>query len=233
MAGPYVRSLKDLNIFREVPAAVVAEVERRCRWREVNAPAEIIHHQDESNDVFFITRGQVRAIIYSAMGKAVTFRDLHPGDMFGELAAIDGQRRSATVQAVSDCLVAQLSARAFWELLVSEPTVTRAVLLHLNGLVRSLSTRVYEFSTLAVRNRIQAELLRIARADGEEREQGASIADAPTHAEIASRISTHREAVAREMSRLSKLGIIARRGKNLIIPDLGRLARMVAEPTDE
>jgi CRP-like cAMP-binding protein len=225
--------LKDLKIFREVPPSVLADIERRCRWREVKAPGDIIHYLDDSNEVFFIAAGQVRAIIYSTTGKAVTFRDLHAGDMFGELAAIDGRRRSASVQAVSDCLVAQLSGKAFWELMVSEPAITRAVLLHLNALVRSLSTRVYEFSTLAVRNRIQAELLRIARSIGERHGEGASIARAPTHSEIASRISTHREAVAREMSRLAKLGIVARRGKGLTIPDLNRLERLVAEPTGD
>ena len=55
----------------------------------------------------------------------------------------------------------------------------------------------------------------------------------PTHAEIASRISTHREAVARELSRLAKLGVITRKGAGSTIPDLDRLARMVAEATAE
>ena len=152
--------------------------------------------------------------------------------MFGELAAIDGQRRSATILALSDCLIAQLPAHMLWDLLVSEPAVMRAVLLHLNGLVRSLSTRVYEFSALAVQNRIHAELLRIAR-DAESTADGVRIAKMPTHAEIASRISTHREAVARELSRLAKRGVIARSGSGLTIPDLDRLMRMVAEATAE
>jgi CRP/FNR family cyclic AMP-dependent transcriptional regulator len=106
------------------------------------------------------------------------------------------------------------------------------VLQHLTRLVRSLSTRVYEFSTLAVQNRIHAELLRLAR-EGEAAERGVLIAHPPTHSEIASRISTHREAVTRELNRLAKLGIVERRGTALLIADLGRLARMVAEATGE
>jgi len=233
MQGHSARSLKGLKVFNKLPPDVLAEIERRCRWRAIPAQSAVVHYQDESNDVFFIVDGQVRAIIYSADGKAVTFRDLRKGDMFGELAAIDGQRRSATIEAVSDCFVAQLSAAAFWELLLSEPAVARAVLVHLIGLVRSLSTRVYEFSTLAVRNRIHAELLRLVRENGETSERGIVIARLPTHAEIASRISTHREAVAREMSRLGKLGIAMRHGPGLSVPDVDRLARMVAEAADE
>lgn len=231
MSEPLKRSLQELKIFSGVPAEALAEVERRCRWREFPAHSEIIHFQDSSNDVFFIVRGQVRAIIYSALGKMVTFRDLSSGDLFGEVAAIDGLGRSATVLAVSDCLTAQLSAKAFWSLLMNEPAVARAVLLHLNAMVRSLSTRVYEFSTLAVRNRIHAELLRIAR-EGESAAGRVVIAKAPTHADIASRISTHREAVARELSRLARLGVLARYGGGWIVPDVARLARMVSEATD-
>ena len=65
------RSLKELKIFGEAPPAALAEVERRCRWREFRARSEIIHHEDQSNDVFFVASGQVRVIIYSASGRAV------------------------------------------------------------------------------------------------------------------------------------------------------------------
>ena len=65
--------------------------------------------------------------------------------------------------------------------------------------IRALTTRVYEFSTLAVSNRIQAELLRLASL-GTKEGKGARIAPAPTHTEIAARVSTHREAVTRELT---------------------------------
>jgi Mn-dependent DtxR family transcriptional regulator len=60
----------------------------------------------------------------------------------------------------------------------------------------------------------------------------ATVAPAPKHAEIASRISTHREAVAREISRLEALGLLQRKSRRIIITDLKRLARMVEEATN-
>jgi CRP-like cAMP-binding protein len=98
--------------------------------------------------------------------------------------------------------------------------------------VRSLTKRVYEFSTLAVNNRIHAELLRLASLAPREG-KGARLAPAPTHAEIASRISTHREAVTRELNRLARIGIIERKNGTLIVRDLGRLAAMLHEMTGE
>jgi predicted transcriptional regulator len=55
----------------------------------------------------------------------------------------------------------------------------------------------------------------------------ATLDPAPTHAEIASRISTHREAVARELAELARAGLILRHGQALSIPDVGRLTRLV------
>ena len=61
----------------------------------------------------------------------------------------------------------------------------------------------------------------------------ARIVPAPTHVEIASRVSTHREAVTREFNRLSRIGIIERRGGTLLVKDVDRLAEMVHDATGE
>jgi len=83
-----------------------------------------------------------------------------------------------------------------------------------------------------VNNRIQAEVLRLANLAPREG-RAARIGAAPTHAEIASRISTHREAVTRELNRLSRIGIIERRDDALLVKDVDRLAAMVHEVTGE
>jgi CRP-like cAMP-binding protein len=115
---------------------------------------------------------------------------------------------------------------------MSEPVVAKALLPHLVTKIRVLTARVYEFSTLAVSNRIQAELLRLARL-GERGGKSARIAPAPTHTEIASRVSTHREAVTREFARLSRAGLIERERNALLVKDVERLAEMVHAATGE
>jgi CRP-like cAMP-binding protein len=110
--------------------------------------------------------------------------------------------------------------------------VAEAVLKGLVRNVRALTKRVYEFSTLAVNNRIHAELLRLASLAPREG-KGARLNPAPTHAEIASRISTHREAVTRELNRLARIGIIERKSGTLLVRDLDRLAAMLHEMTGE
>jgi CRP-like cAMP-binding protein len=199
-----------------------------CHWRDYRPSQLVVGHQEQSSDVFFIVSGKVRVTLYSVSGKEVTFRDMGAGEMFGELAAIDGKPRSASVIALTESRIGSVSAQSFWRVLREHPEVAAATLRWLVAQVRDLSERVFEFSTLTVRNRIHAELLRLAHAHMQDRNR-AVISPTPTHAEIASRISTHREAVTRELNRLARAGLIERRSGKWLISDVDRLARMVQD----
>jgi CRP-like cAMP-binding protein len=167
-------------------------------------------------------------IIYSAEGKAVVFTDLKPGPMFGEIAAIDRGARSAGVEGVEPCTVASLTSKQFESLLHREPVVALATLRHMTAEVRRLSERVLEFSTLMVQNRIHAELLRLAADAGPQHGQ-AILSPAPSLPDIANRISSHRWAVSRELSRLGSVGLLRREGGNLRVTDIARLEKLVRD----
>ena len=164
---------------------------------------------------------------YAVSGRETTFRDVHEGNTFGELAAIDGRPRSADVIAIEDSLLASITPGVFWNLLRDRPTVVAVVLARMCDLVRQLSERLVDLSTLDVHNRLNAELLELARA-GRSEGNVAIIDPAPRHADLASRISTYREQVTRELSALARVGILERSGRALIVRDVGRLARLVA-----
>jgi CRP/FNR family cyclic AMP-dependent transcriptional regulator len=203
-------------------------LEQRCRFRHYARGTAIVDYEADETDVFFIINGKVRVTIFSAAGREVAFHDIEAGELFGELSAIDGKPRSATIVASTDCVLAALPANAFRELLGRQPAVMDALLKRLVGNIRRLTGRVFEFSTLAVRNRIHAELLRLARASGADG-PSATITPVPTHSDIASRVSTHREAVTRELNELSRNGVIERAGNGLVVRDMRQLERLVAE----
>jgi CRP-like cAMP-binding protein len=132
------------------------------------------------------------------------------------------------VLALDHVLVASLSPAHFRELIAQEPLVREQVLQRLAGLVRLLSERVIALSTLGVQNRIHAELLHLARLSGQAGNR-VRIAPAPKHADIASQVSTYREQVTREFSALARQGLLEKDGTALVLTDLARLERMVAE----
>jgi len=206
---------------------------RTCIWHQRKAGTRLIDSGDASRDVFFLVSGRARAKVYAADGRTVIFHDLSAGEMFGELAAIDGQPRSASIEAVESCTAASLTAAQFEAFLAREPAVAWAVLRLLAATVRRLSERVHEFSTLVVQNRIQAELLRLATIAGSGDAAAARLSPAPTLADIADRVATHREAVSRELSRLAALGLVRREGRNLVLTDVPRLAALVREAKGE
>ncbi len=227
-----IQALRQIEVFRSVDNDTLRSWRGEFQWHRYRAKQQIVSQNEPSNDVYFVCSGMVRATIFAANGKEVTFQDLGPGEIFGELAAIDSKPRTTHVVALADSLVATMTARHFLQLLRDRPDVAMATLRRLSGLVRRLCDRVVEFSTLGVKNRIQAELLRLARAYGVQ-ENRALIERLPTHSEIANRVSTHREAVTRELNRLIKSGLLRREGKSLVVTDVARLERMVDDVQDQ
>jgi CRP-like cAMP-binding protein len=133
------------------------------------------------------------------------------------------------VVALEAICIAKLPEAAFRNLVDASPAFAWALLQHLSVQMRRMTERVYEFSTLVVRERLIRELLRLS-ADAAEVEGGSSITPAPTHFDLAARISTHREAVSREMSALAKLQLIERQGRTLLLRDLKALRLLVRDP---
>ena len=120
-------TLKGIAILASLPTRS-RRIERRCAWKHYAPGEPILDYLDKSDDVFFIVLGEVRVTIYSTVGKAVSFREMGSGEIFGEFPAIDGGPRSASVEARTNCLIASMPASTFRELLETEPGLANALL---------------------------------------------------------------------------------------------------------
>lgn len=200
----------------------------KCRGMKFAAGDTITSHNDVDNDVYFIISGRVKVAIYSASGKEICFRNQAAGEMFGEIAAVDNKSRSAYVTALSETVLAAMSADCFLWLLQLYPSIMTRTLARFAQLIRLLSERVVEFSSLDVRNRIHAELLRMAWQNMDNANT-ATISPAPKHVELASRISSHREAITRELTQLTSSGLIHKGKNSLRINDVVKLENMVQD----
>ncbi|MDJ0930047.1 Crp/Fnr family transcriptional regulator [Breoghania sp.] len=230
--GPTGRDLSTIGIFYKLCDGSRERLSAACQWSAYDEGEEIVPYLDKRDDVFFLVSGSARVMIYSRGGKAVAFRTIETGDLFGELAAIDHGPRSASVEASSACVVARLSAEAFRRAMREEPDVMEAVSCHLVAQIRDLTARVFAFSTLPVKTRIQTEILRLA-GDPQGHAGPLSIRGFPTHGDLAVRVSTHREAVTRELGRLTRCGILRRSGRDLEIIDVAALRTMVEREEGE
>lgn len=223
-------TLTKIRLFQSLDARAIGQLDSQCSWRRAATGQWLIDYQDASNDVFFVVSGSVRVMIQSA-GREVLLRQINAGEFFGELAAIDGQPRSSGIVAMTDVTIARMPASVFSAAVHAHPEVCDQLLGVLAGQIRILANRVNEFSTLDVRYRIYAELLRLSRP-----EPGSSgraiVSPPPLHAEIAARVSTRRETVARELKALERAGLIERRRGAIALSDTLRLRRLIEEAID-
>lgn len=226
MAEAQGRSLAGIGLLESLPADSLRDLEQRCRWHRYKAHDQIIDRESESRDIYFVVSGRVRIVNYSLSGREITLEDLEPGSYFGELSALDGQPRSATVIALTETMAASLSPNAFLSLLRRFPDVALIVMQSLAGVVRTATDRIMDLSTLGAHNRVQAEILREARPTLAD-DNTALIQPVPFHADIASRVSTTRETVARVLGDLTRQDIIKRQGNSLVILDFAELERIV------
>ncbi len=221
------RTLANVKLFENLDEAERHRLENRCTWRLYAAGETVLERGGESREVLFIVDGSVNIVNFSISGREVAYATLGAGDCFGELSAIDAQPRSTSVVATEKTLVAVLSSEAFLAVLKEQADVTFQVLQRLTSMVRMGDVRIMELSTLAATQRVYAELLRMAKPDAAVPNLWV-IHPLPPLREIATRISTTRETVARALSQLYPTGLLRRKGKSLYIMDREKFEETLA-----
>jgi len=198
---------------------------------EVSKRKVIIEENSENQNIYFVLVGRVRASYISEDGKEISLADIGPGDCFGEFSVIDGQPTSAAVAATEDSRIAAIGRSRFHELLGDNQAFVHALLRYLVTKIRQRTKRIVEFSALPVSVRVRAELLRLAKPDPINHDTG-TIPQPPTQSELATFISSHREAVAREMAALARTGLVTRSSGGLVIRSLSELRASVVGSAD-
>lgn len=217
--------LGTFDIFRALSIDQREQIANELLMYRVGKGQFVISDKSSSTDVYFLVSGRIRVCSIAQTGKQIHFEELLPGMMFGELSAIDGLERSSDCLSMEDCTLAIMTSDHFKRVINRHPEVQQSVLLRLAAMVRGNMRKVFEFSALTVGQRIHCELLRLAsdaRADSPE----ILLATVPTHAEIASRVSTHREAVTRELKLLETDGLITWKKNHHVIHDVVKLSEM-------
>ncbi|MFM9977799.1 MAG: Crp/Fnr family transcriptional regulator [Sphingomonadaceae bacterium] len=217
---------------RVLPAALRDKLLERGRRFHVRRNQVVVSAGEEADDVYLVIDGVLQVSLMSARGRELTFREIGAGALFGEMAAIERQPRSATVTAMTDSTLALIKSAAFLEFLENVPGAGLWLARELSSHLRETTDDLFHLATLPVHARVQCELLRLAHLAGVA-DDHAEIAAAPTHSAIAARIGTHREAVTRELGSLARLGIIAQRGRQLTVISVDRLAGEVRRSTGD
>ena len=227
-----MENLADISLFSSLDRALGERLGKSCLWKNYEAHELVIDADDETADVRFVISGHVRIIGRFAIGKEVILAEMGPGDYFGELAAIDGNVRSATVTTLYNSRICIVPQKIFLEAMAAEPEISLCVMKVLTRRIRELNGRLAEQSFLQAKHRIYAELIRLSKPRlGKEGQR--SISPPPTQKELAERIGTRREVVSRELNALQKQGYFEKTRGALVLTDVSELQRRISEGWDE
>ncbi len=210
--------LRRVPFLADVPDDMLLRFAQRARWRTVAPGETVVDAGDAAGEVFLVVEGAVRVVQRSATGHELILNDIGPGEIFGELAAIDGVCRSANVTALLRSRLCAVPADAFMELVLQSPPVGRWLLQLLAARLRLKDLRSLEAASLPVGQRVLAELLRLSRR----RSNGDRVVSPPPLQEVlAARLGLRRETVSRELAKLARAGFVtvSRRSVVLHRPD--------------
>lgn len=206
------------------PPSVFGPVAAVARGLNISANNEILVQQHLTTELYFVLDGEVRVNMLAASGRQITYQILGAGEMFGEVSAVDGQGRSASVAAESDCRLAVVDRHDVLQLLSTTPELALIILQRFARLSRWLTNKVYEYHTFDVKGRVYSELLRLDSMHSSETDEF-EISDK----DMASRVGTTRENVTRIYSALRGLSLLERTHGHVRLCNRSALEQLLAE----
>ena len=181
-----------------------------------------------SGQVLILLEGHIRACVAGADGRVSLLAVRRPGDIVGELSALDGRPHSATVTAFEQVEALAISASSFRDFLKTHPDATLAVLELVTERLRDADRKRAEFGSMDAAGRLAARLVELADQHGQPSGSGVRIDLALSQEELASWVGASREAVSRGLRMFRERGWIATRRRGITVLDVeGLRARAV------
>ncbi len=163
---------------------------------------------DPGTHVYVVTKGRVKVTVPSEDGKELTLGILESGEVFGELAVLEGKEHAATVIALEHTELATIERREFLRLLEREPAIARALLATLCARLRQTAELAQDISSLPLPRRLAKKLLALARTYGTQTPNGLRIGLHLCQQELANLVGTSRESVNKQLGAWQAEGLI-------------------------
>lgn len=193
-----------------------------------DAGATIFHKEDAGDSMMVVISGRVKISNYLADGKEAILNFIEPGEVFGEIALLDGRPRSADAAATDPCELFVLRRRELAPFLSAHPEVTVQLIEVLCERLRRATTMVEEIMFLNTAPRIAKALLRLAEEHGKRRKGGVSLEMKISQRDLGGHVGLSRESVNRQLQAWRKAGLVTVENGLIMILQPQRL-EMLAE----
>jgi len=185
---------------------------------------EVVFREGDTGDTCYLVRaGHVRAVREHNDGRSITLATFGPGEIFGELAMFDEERRSATIEALEDTEAAAILGADMRRLLRAHPDIAVKLLRGLSQRLRETNERLARQSFQTVQSRVASVLSELAAAARVEGVDERDVLITATQADLAQLAGSSRESASRFLAVLERAGVITQGRGKLTVHDPRRL----------
>jgi CRP/FNR family transcriptional regulator len=222
-----------VSLLERVPVFEALAPDDLRRVAEVAVPrrfpgGQVIFREGDSSDTCYIVRnGHARAVRENTDGRTIALAHFGPGDIFGELAMFDDERRSATMEALDDLEAVAIAGSDMRRLLREHSDISAKLVIALGRRLREANERLSSQSFQTVQSRVAGVLIRLVK---QARAEGAGARDVlikVTQAEVAQLAGSSRESASRFLAVLERAGIITQGRGRITVHDPEKLARYI------
>ena len=211
--------LRTVPIFQEIDQNSLIEVSKITTERSYPKGSMIILEEEYGDKLFIIQSGTVKITRVNDEGKEVILALLGSSEIFGEMAILDGESRSANVLAQEACSLFVISREDFINILKKNFKVSFALMSELAKKLRKSDLQIEALSLSDAEHRIGVSILNLAEDMGVIRNGKVTIQNLPFQQDIANMAGTSRETVSRVMKSFEDRNLILKEGHTVIIPD--------------
>ena len=228
-----VTSGETIGLLHRVPAFSALVEDELRHVAEVAVPrrfeaGEVVFREgEESNTCYIVRSGRARAVREHVDGRSITLANFGPGDIFGELAMFDDERRSATIEAVEPTQAIAILGGDMRRLLRQHPDISVKLLSALGRRLRETNERLARQSFQTVQSRVAGVLLQFVTAARAEGRGDGDVLITSTQADLAQLAGSSRESASRFLAVLERAGIITQGRGKLTVHDPEALTRYV------
>jgi len=187
--------------------------------------AALFHERQAADRVLVLLEGCVKLTSLSDSGKEVVLAIRGPGDLLGELAAIDGEPRSATATALEPVTAMSIPASDFQRFLQQHPRVALTLLKVVTRRLRDADRKRVEFASEDSMTRVAGRIVELSERFGDEVAQGLEIDLPISQEELAGWTGCSRDSVVNALQAMRGLGWIETHRRRIVVRDIDALRR--------
>ncbi len=183
-------------------------------------PGQVVFREGDASDTCYIVRsGRARAVREHSDGRTITLATFGPGDIFGELAMFEDERRSATVEAVQPTSVVAVLGPDMRRLMAEHPEISIRLVVALGRRLRETNERLAKQSFQTVQSRVAVVLRDLVAQAVEGGAAGEEVLVTATQSDLAKLAGSSRESASRFLAVLERAGVISQGRGRLVVHD--------------